>query len=448
MSGASHNHQNPTCIGSGYPVDRPRRPSALMLSDEERCRHTFVFGTTGVGKTRLCEQLIVQDLMKGHSVVYIDPKGDQQIFSTIYAVARQVGRLDDLMLVTPVFPQHSVRIDPLAAFFMTDELVGHVIAGVSAGRDPFFRNVAKEITTAVIAAQLLLRGQGNQLAPLNFDAVRRCIRREVMLDTVRELKRLATPEALSVAGMLDDILTSPHEYYAKISSSLRTALMELSAGSIGQIIGQAASNRFMSRLEAGRPVILVVHTGALITREASATLGKVLLSMLQSFVGRVLLSDRRIVTPALAIYLDEAQSVIYPGVDELFAKAGAARVMLTAFAQSVTQLYTAVGELYGRCILDNTNTKIFMRCADAETAQYVVEHFGEQRILQGVFGNGQVTTRETREPLLKTTDLLSLPPRVFYMLGYAGRFIGKTHDAAPEQLRIRFPQANMPGMEG
>ena len=143
-----------------------------------------------------------------------------------------------------------------------------------------------------------------------------------------------------------------------------------------------------------------------------------------------------------------AQSVIYPGVDELFAKAGAARVMLTAFAQSVTQLYAAVGELYGRCILDNTNTKIFMRCADAETAQYVVEHFGEQRILQGVFGNGQVTTRETREPLLKTTDLLSLPPRVFYMLGYAGRFIGKTHDAAPEQLRIRFPQANMPGMEG
>jgi hypothetical protein len=273
----------------------------LQISDRERCRHTFVFGTTGVGKTRLSEQLIVQDLLKGYSVVYIDPKGDQQIFSTIYAAAQQAGRLDELMLVTPVFPQYSVKIDPLSTFFMPDELVGHVIAGVSAGRDPFFRNIAKEITTAVITAELLLTQEGKRNNPLNFDLVRRLIRRETMQETVRDLRGLHTPEAQSVIGMLDDILNAPQDYYGKISSSLRTALMELSAGSMGAIIGQADSNRFISLLEQGKPVIVVVHTGALITREASATLGKVLLSMIQSFVGRILLSDRGRVTPPLAI---------------------------------------------------------------------------------------------------------------------------------------------------
>lgn len=433
-----------TLVGYGYPVGCPGRHVPLQISDRERCRHTFVFGTTGVGKTRLSEQLIVQDLLKGYSVVYIDPKGDQQIFSTIYAAAQQAGRLDELMLVTPVFPQYSVKIDPLSTFFMPDELVGHVISGVSAGRDPFFRNIAKEITTAVISAELLLTQEGKRNNPLNFDLVRRLIRRETMQETVRDLRGLHTPEAQSVIGMLDDILNAPQDYYGKISSSLRTALMELSAGSMGAIIGQADSNRFISLLEQGKPVIVVVHTGALITREASATLGKVLLSMIQSFVGRILLSDRGRVTPPLAIYLDEAQSVMYPGVDELFAKAGAADVMLTAFAQSVSQVYASAGELYGRCILDNTNTKLFMRCADAETARYGVDHFGEQRVLQGVFGNGQVTTRETRESVLQATDLLGLPPRVFYLIGYQGRFVGKTIDAPPDAVRIRFPSVTEP----
>ena len=91
-----------------------------------------------------------------------------------------------------------------------------------------------------------------------------------------------------------------------------------------KIIGQADSNRFIKNLESGKPVILVVHTGAMITREASATLGKVLLSMIQSFVGRVYLSNRQKVNPPLSIFIDEAQSLLYQGVEELFAKAGSA----------------------------------------------------------------------------------------------------------------------------
>src|SRR5512137_3142979 len=87
-----------TDIGSGVNLYRRTKIVPIAVPDADRKRHTFVFGTTGVGKTRLCENLIEQDIRKGYSVVYFDPKGDQQIFTKIYEVAREEDRLEELML--------------------------------------------------------------------------------------------------------------------------------------------------------------------------------------------------------------------------------------------------------------------------------------------------------------------------------------------------------------
>jgi hypothetical protein len=43
--------------------------------------------------------------------------------------------------------------------------------------------------------------------------------------------------------------------------------------------------------------------------------------MVQSFVGRVFSSGRR-VNPPLCLYIDECQNVLYYGIEDLFAKAG------------------------------------------------------------------------------------------------------------------------------
>ncbi len=95
---------------------------------------------------------------------------------------------------------------------------------------------------------------------MNIDTIRQNIRRDALETTMKSLRSIGNAEAELTAGMLEDILKSPLEYYAKVSSTLRTALMELSSGNIGKIIGQADSNRFIKRLEAGQRVILVVHT--------------------------------------------------------------------------------------------------------------------------------------------------------------------------------------------
>src|SRR6266568_7878356 len=109
--------------------------------------------------------------------------------------------------------------------------------------------------------------------------------------------------------------------------------MELTTGNIGKIVGKADDNRFLKRLESGKPVILVCQIGSLVVQEAAFTLGKVILSMIQSFIGRVYMSNRKKVHPELCIHIDEAQSVLHPGVEDLFSKGGSANCWITAYTQ-------------------------------------------------------------------------------------------------------------------
>jgi conjugal transfer pilus assembly protein TraD len=431
-----------TDLGIGFDLNDRTRIVDIGIPDCHRMRHTFCFGTTGVGKTRLAEYMVEQDIRKGYSVAFFDPKGDQEIFAKIVDVAEQCGRLNELMLVTPIYPEYSAIIDPMAYYFMVDELVGHVVSGIKGGKEPFFRNIAKDITLAVILSIRLIARAKNEKPVLNFNELRQGIRRSSLTGYRDKLLSIATAEAVEVAGMIQDVLESPQEYYAKVSSSLRTALVELSSGNIGQVIGKADENRFIKRLENGERVIFAIHSGALITREAAATLCKVIISMIQSFIGRTYLSNRRVVKPPLSIYIDEAQSLLYQGIEELFAKAGSAEVMVNAFAQSVNQLYAAVGEEFARSILDNTNTKIFMRCPDAETAAYATEHFGVHKVLAPIMQPaGTITAREIEEDVLRVSDVLDLGQQEFFLMTYSGRYRGRVRDVNPSRLKIEFPAA-------
>lgn len=48
----------------------------VRLTDEDRRRHIYVVGQTGTGKSTLLKQLVVQDMMAGRGLAFIDPHGD------------------------------------------------------------------------------------------------------------------------------------------------------------------------------------------------------------------------------------------------------------------------------------------------------------------------------------------------------------------------------------
>lgn len=433
--------ENMTNIGNGVNLDRPTKIGPINLPFSARKRGMMVIGTTGVGKTRLAEHIITQDIAMGYNVVLIDPKSDQEILSKIYETAKRYDRRHELQLITPIYPELSALIDPMAYYFMVDELVDHITAAIPPSREPFYKSVAKELSTAVITASLIIAEQEGILPNLNFDQIREKIRRDSLESMKGALERINTREALRTAGIISDILHSSQEHFTKVSMSMRTALMDLSSGNIGAIIGQADSNRFISRLEEGKRIIMVIHTGAMMINDGSQTLGRVLVSMIQKHIGRVYSSSKKQMDPPLAIHIDEAQKVLYDGIEGLPSMAGSANVMTTFYVQDVAQLSAVLGEEFGRIILNNCNTKIFLRCPDAETSEYVTKHFGTHNVLTGIYSSNQVTTREIEQDVIKPYDVLKMQPQEFLMLSYTGRWKGTTTKVPKPECEIIFPEA-------
>ncbi|NQV11985.1 type IV secretion system DNA-binding domain-containing protein, partial [Candidatus Uhrbacteria bacterium] len=46
------------------------------IKTDDRRRHVYVIGKTGMGKTTLLENMVLQDVYNGHGLCYIDPHGD------------------------------------------------------------------------------------------------------------------------------------------------------------------------------------------------------------------------------------------------------------------------------------------------------------------------------------------------------------------------------------
>ena len=69
-----------------------------------------------VGKTRLAEILITQDIARGDVVIVFDPKGDADLMKRVVAEARRAGRENALYIFHLGFPEFSARYNPVGNF--------------------------------------------------------------------------------------------------------------------------------------------------------------------------------------------------------------------------------------------------------------------------------------------------------------------------------------------
>lgn len=427
-------------IGEGIELvgDPEAKPAPVTVPDADREGHIFTMGATRSGKTRLAEAMIEHDIRAGRSILWIDPKGDNAIFSKIVTVAREAGREEDLLFFSPVFPRYSVKIDPLSHYFMPEEIVNHVVSGVRVSEE-FYFNIAYEVTLVVVQSLILISSSMGERPVFTFRRIKENIGYRELEGLRAQVAEIEGPEAEETLMNLDQILSSPQDYFSKVSSSLRTVITSLSSGSVGEIIGKDPANRFIERLEAGERVILVVQTGSLLTRKTAHIMARVLLSMVQSFVGRTLGSHRKI-DPPLAIYADEASNVLYFGIDDLFNKAGGAGVWLHMLTQSKQDLIAELGPAYAAKILDNTNTKIVFRVNDPNTAAYASRMAGMRKRFSPIMSlGGGLSVREIEESRVPPERFMRLGRREFYAFTFDGIYRGRTLDVRACE-EIRFPE--------
>ncbi len=93
----------------------------IYMSDDDRRRHMYIIGKTGVGKSELLKSMILQDIQNGKGIAAIDPHGDL-IDDVLLRIPPE--RAEDVILFDPSDTQRPMGLNMLEA---TDEEQKHFV---------------------------------------------------------------------------------------------------------------------------------------------------------------------------------------------------------------------------------------------------------------------------------------------------------------------------------
>ncbi len=77
---------------------------------KDRLRHTYIIGSTGVGKSVLIENMIIQDIHAGNGVAFLDPHG-----GSAELILKHIPehRINDVIYFAPFDLEYPVGFNPL-----------------------------------------------------------------------------------------------------------------------------------------------------------------------------------------------------------------------------------------------------------------------------------------------------------------------------------------------
>ena len=431
----------PELPDSQQPIEKLIRP--VYQADAERSTHTDIIGTTGVGKTRLAESLIEQDIRMGNSVIVIDPKLDWDLFSRVWSVTVETGRVEDFIFISLVHPHLSSGINPLKYYVFPDEIISTIVSTIQA-REEFFVNIAREMTTLIVQGLYYLHAQETgRRKEFTYSEILSYISQDGLKRIADQLVAYKDRDPERVEALLENYrqaISSPPDYFNKVVSTLRTNVANFAHGVIGNIVGKADDNKVIERLESGKRVICYVMTGSQTFQDKANQLSRVLLAMLNNLAGRLNASGIKLPYP-LRVHIDEAYTAMFHGIEHLFDKGRSTGIGLVLYHQSIGQFEEAVGENLTKVILDNINTFFIMRVKKEETQMFAARQTGRKLSALPTFSveghAGMFPNEDFRIPVEKFEDL---PPR----LGLLIRTNAMNEDASKVVYLLKTPEVKEP----
>ncbi|MFZ9035711.1 MAG: type IV secretory system conjugative DNA transfer family protein [Francisellaceae bacterium] len=157
----------------------------IWFNNDDMRTHCLVFGSTGSGKTETLLSLSYNALVQGSGFIYVDGKGDNALFAKVFALARSLGREDDLLVINfmtgakdIIGAQKDVISNTLNPFAvgsssMLSQLVISMMdsGGKGGGNDDMWKGRAISFIEALMRVLVYLRDQGAIL--LDANAIRR-----------------------------------------------------------------------------------------------------------------------------------------------------------------------------------------------------------------------------------------------------------------------------------
>ncbi|MBP9864356.1 type IV secretion system DNA-binding domain-containing protein [Patescibacteria group bacterium] len=104
----NHDHENEITLFAETNFRNANRRFGIKTDD--RRRHIYIIGKTGMGKTTLMENMVLSDIVAGHGVCYVDPHGDtaEKMLDFIPA-----NRINDVVYFNPADQEYPMGFNIL-----------------------------------------------------------------------------------------------------------------------------------------------------------------------------------------------------------------------------------------------------------------------------------------------------------------------------------------------
>lgn len=420
----------------------------IYTSLAELNNHTIVYGTTRVGKTRLAQILISQDIRRGDVVIVLDPKGDVDLLLGMYADAVASGREKDFFVFHLGFPEISARYNPIGAFEQITEVASRTTNPLpDEGQSSAFKAFAWRYVN-VIARAMAAIGEKPDFAKIyrygvNIDELalhyleQYLDRKEPdwrdhfdptptkdMKDLIAKATKNGRDTAVimltqyfrekgyldQVADALISILSNDRTYFEKLVNSLYPLLEKLTSGKLAELISpdyfDTSDPRpiidWMSIINRGG--IVYMGLDALSIPDVAQTVAAAGLADLTSVAGSIYKHtstygmSKAGKARRIRLHADELNELIGPEFIQLANKAGGAGVNITGYTQTGQDIEAKVGNAAkAGQIGGNLNTLIMLRVKNKETAEILTNQLPEVGILTVTPGSRVSDTNDPTE---------------------------------------------------
>ncbi len=348
---------------------------------DDRRRHMYLVGKTGMGKTNLLEHLVIQDIKNGHGVCYIDPHGDtsEKIIKAIPA-----NRINDVIYFNPADQDYPIAMNVMEK--VSDEhrhLVASGLIGVfkKLWADSWGPRLEYILRNAILA---LLEYPGSTLLGVMKMLVDKRYR-------IRVLDKVTDPV---VKSFWEDEFTKWNErVLQEVVSPIQNKVGQfLTSSLIRNIVGQTKSSFDVRSIMDERKILILNLSKGRIGEDISSLLGAMMITKIQlAAMERVDIPEEE--RKDFYLYVDEFQNFVTESFANILSEARKYRLNLILANQYINQLIFDTNTAVRDAIFGNAGTIIAFRVG-AMDAEFLEKEF---------------------EPVFMLNDLVNLPKYHIYL---------------------------------
>lgn len=347
------------------------------IKTDDRRRHMYLIGKTGMGKSTVLENMIIEDIRAGRGVAVVDPHGDlaEKVIKYIPA-----NRVNDVIYFNPSDIEYPI------AFNVVEHVEPHLRHLVASGLLGVFQKLWADswgprleyiLRNAILA---VLDYPGSTLLAVTRMLSDKKFRKKVV-DKIQDpvVKSFWVNEFASYADKFASEAVSPIQN--KVGQFLSSSL-------IRNIVGQVKSSIDVREvMDKGKILIMNLSKGR-IGEDNSALLGSMMITKIQlAVMSRVDVPEEE--RKDFYLYVDEFQNFATDSFANILSEARKYRLNLIMAHQYIEQL----GETVKPAVFGNVGTLIVFRVGAADAEELVREFI----------------------PVFTEEDMVNLPKYEFYI---------------------------------